>query len=86
MVETIAAALGKCAPRLRMPAAPPGLVAAVVSRLRRGSLLTRSRLIALSGRSRSPIDKIRAEPGYEHLVRMEEGFRELEEAWKSATR
>lgn len=83
VVEVIAGVLGKPAPRLRLPAAPVGLAATLLTSVWRGCPLTPSRLRALSNRSRYPIDKIRAELGYQHRVTMEEGFRELAKAWKS---
>lgn len=86
VVATIAESLGKPVPRIRMPAGPLKAAVGVLSKAWPACPLTRSRVRALSNRCSYPIERIRADLAYEHLVTMEEGFRGLVRAWKLQTR
>lgn len=72
-VAAIAANLRVPPPRLRLPAAPLRLLAAVAQYVP-GSILTPGRIDALSSRVAYPADRIARELGYRHLVSMEDGL------------
>lgn len=69
-VATIAEALGKNPPRLRLPAAPLR-IAAMIPHLP----LTHSRIAALTSRTRYPSTKIETLLGYRHRIPLQEGLR-----------
>lgn len=73
---TIAEALGCAVPGLRVPEALARATAMGLDWLPRFPL-TRSRVDALSIRTRYPITRIRQQLGYEHLTSMEDGLKEL---------
>ncbi len=75
-VSMIAQALGKSAPRLRIPLPIARLVAATLGKLP-GFPLTSSRVDALTNRADYPVSHIRQTLGYQHVRSMEEGVREL---------
>lgn len=80
-VGVIAAALGRPAPRLRIPLPVAHLVGATLGRLP-GFPLTRPRVDALTNRSIYPITRIQQELGYSHVIAMEDGLRELVDAYR----
>lgn len=80
-VGVIAAALGRPAPRLRIPLPIAHLVGATLGRLP-GFPLTQSRVNALTIRSTYPSTRIRQELGYRHVIAMEDGLRELVGAYR----
>lgn len=80
-VAVIAEALGRSAPRLRMPQPLAHLIGATLGRLP-DFPLTRSRVDALTNRSTYPISRIRQELGYNHVISMEDGLRELVRAYR----
>ncbi len=75
-IAIIAAALGKPAPRLRLPEWPIRLSAKLLGGLP-GFSLTEARVDALTGRAIYSTDKIEQGLGYRHLVSMEAGVEEL---------
>lgn len=75
-VGAIAAALGRQAPSIRVPEAPVRLAARALGRIP-GFPLTEARVDALAQRSVYSIERIRSKLGYEHVVSMEDGLREL---------
>jgi len=79
-VGALAAALDVAPPAIRLPAAPIRLLAGLAG-LIPGSPLTISRVDALTGRVRYPIDRIQRELGYGHLLSMEEGLARTLEAF-----
>lgn len=79
--STIAAALGRPAPRLRIPGAIARLAGMTLGRLPRFPL-TCSRVDALVNRSQYPISRIQQELGYRHVTPMEDGLRELVKAYR----
>lgn len=81
-VGVIADALGCAAPRLRIPEFIANLAGSTLGRLP-GFPLTCSRVAALANRSSYPIARIQQELGYNHVVSMEDGLKELVEAYKS---
>lgn len=81
-VGIIARTLGRPAPQLRIPLPLARLMGATLGRLH-GFPLTQSRVSALTLRSIYPISRIQQALGYRHLITMEEGLRELVEAYKS---
>ena len=84
-VGAICAALGRPAPTLRMPAAPLRMAAGLLQGLP-GFPLTRSRVDALTNRSRYANSRIETELGYRHPVTLEQGAREMVKAWKARLR
>lgn len=80
-VDEIAGALGRNSPWLRIPEPIAYLAGSTLGKIP-GFPLTRSRVDALANRSIYPISRIQQELGYRHLVSMEEGLRELVEAYK----
>lgn len=81
-VGAIAGALEIRPPRLRMPEGPVRL-AARLGKLVPAFPLTPSRIDALVGRTLYPSGRIERELGYRHVTSMEEGLRQLVEAWWS---
>jgi len=79
--EVIADALGCPHPWLRIPQPIAQLAGRTLGRIP-GFPLTRSRVDALVNRSSYPISRIQQELGYQHITAMEEGLRELVEAYK----
>ncbi|MBK9161532.1 MAG: NAD-dependent epimerase/dehydratase family protein [Nitrosomonadales bacterium] len=82
-VAIIASALGKHAPRMRLPKAPVRLLARW-SEMLPGFPLTEARVDALTNRATYPDTRIERELGYRHLVTMEEGVMELVALWKKS--
>jgi nucleoside-diphosphate-sugar epimerase len=80
-VAAIAAALGRPAPRARVPRSVARLIGATLGRLP-GFPLTRARVEALTNRSSYPIARIERELDYRHVVSMEDGLRELAAAYR----
>lgn len=80
-VDVIAAALGRDAPRLRIPEVIAHLAGMTLGRLP-GFPLTQSRIGALVNRSIYPISRIQGELGYRYVISMEDGLRELVAAYK----
>lgn len=80
-VGTIAAALGRPAPRLRLPQPAAHLIGATLGNLP-GFPLTLSRVAALTNRSTYPVTRIQRELDYRHVITMEEGLRELVGAYR----
>jgi nucleoside-diphosphate-sugar epimerase len=83
--HTIAGALGRPAPWLRIPEPAARLVAATLGRLPRFPL-TPSRVDALVTRSQYPIARIQQELGYRHVTSMEDGLRELVRVYRQRFR
>jgi len=83
--NTIADALGRPAPRLRMPETIARLAALTLGRLPRFPL-TPSRVDALVNRSQYPITRIQQELGYAHVASMEDGLRDLVKAYRQRFR
>jgi len=81
----IAEALGRSAPRLRIPQAVANLAAATLGRLP-GFPLTLSRVAALTNRASYPISRIRRELDYHPVIAMEDGLRELVKAYQQRSR
>ena len=79
-VGVIADALGKPAPRLRLPQAPVEALAHAFGKLPRFPLDER-RIAALVNRAAIPSERIRLELGYACPVPVETGLRELVAAW-----
>ncbi len=84
-VGAICAALGRPALTLRMPAAPLRMAAGLLQGLP-GFPLTRSRVDALTNRSRYANNRIETELGYRHPITLEQGAREMVKAWKARSR
>ena len=84
-VGTIAVALGRPAPRLRIPEAIARLVGGTLGRLPHFPL-TQSRVNALVIRSQYPISRIQQALGYRHVTSMDDGLRELVEAYQRQLR
>ena len=84
-VGVICAALGRPAPTLRIPAAPMRMAAGLLQGLP-GFPLTRSRVDALTNRSRYANSRIETELGYRHPVTLEQGARDMVAAWKARLR
>jgi nucleoside-diphosphate-sugar epimerase len=80
-IGTIAAALGRPAPTLRLPEGPLRLVARILQRLP-GSPLTESRVEALSRRTTYLSTRIQDELEFEFRVSIEQGLRRLVEDWR----
>jgi nucleoside-diphosphate-sugar epimerase len=80
-VEVIAEALGRKPPCLRIPRPIAQLIGGTLGRLP-GFPLTQSRVDALTNRSTYPISRIRQELAYNHVMSVEDGLRELVEAYK----
>jgi nucleoside-diphosphate-sugar epimerase len=80
-VAVIARALGKPLPGLRLPEAPVRFLARTLGRIP-GFPLNEPRLDALLNRAAFPYIRIKRELGYEHLVPVGQGLRELVAAWK----
>jgi nucleoside-diphosphate-sugar epimerase len=81
-VHTIAAALGKGPPRLRLPE-PLVRAVSMVAGSMPGFPLSLSRVDALTVRTVYRTDRIRAELGYESNISMEAGMTELARHWKN---
>ncbi len=75
-VSIISENLGKSAPKLRLPGPAVGFAAKVFEKIP-GFPLTSSRVAALINRAVYPINKIKQELGYSHLVSIEEGLIQL---------
>lgn len=72
-VSIISESLSKPAPKIRLPESAVSLMAKVLEKIP-GFPLTSSRVAALVNRAVYPIDKIKQDLGYSHLVSMEEGL------------
>lgn len=81
----IAEALGRPAPRLRIPQTAAYLAAGTLGRLP-GFPLTLSRVAALSNSASYPISRIQYELGYHDVITMEDGLRELVKAYQQISR
>jgi nucleoside-diphosphate-sugar epimerase len=81
-VATIAAALGKAPPRLRLPRAPTRLVAAILSVVP-GWPLSVSRVDALSGRAIYSTERIESKLGYQGRVSVEDALRATVRQWQT---
>jgi nucleoside-diphosphate-sugar epimerase len=77
-VDTIADALHRRSPRIRVPEKPVRLLAKTLGRVHRMPL-TESRVDALSSRARYANDRLERELGFEHSVRIAAGLRHLVE-------
>lgn len=75
-INMIAEALGRRAPKLRIPERIARLAAGTLGRLPHFPL-TLSRVAALTNRSQYTISRIQQELGYHHVTSMENGLREL---------
>ncbi|OGS75595.1 MAG: hypothetical protein A2Z94_07315 [Gallionellales bacterium GWA2_55_18] len=84
-VGIISDALGRTSPRLRIPRAVAQLAGNTLGRLP-GFPLTSSRVHALANYSRYPISRIQQQLGYQHVVSMDDGLRELVTAYKQRSR
>jgi nucleoside-diphosphate-sugar epimerase len=84
-VELIAEALGRASPWLRIPKPIVQLAGNTLGKLP-GFPLTQSRVDALTNRSIYPIARICQELAYHHVISMEDGVRELVEAYKRRSR
>ncbi|MCX7184830.1 MAG: NAD(P)-dependent oxidoreductase [Nitrosospira sp.] len=82
LVEVIAAALGCASPWLRIPKPIAQLIGRTLGRIP-GFPLTQSRVDALVNRSHYPISRIQRELGYNHVIAMEDGLRELVEVYRN---
>lgn len=80
-VGTIAAALGRSRPRLRLPEGPLRLVSRILQ-LFPASPVTESRVDALSRRTTYPSTRIQEELGFKFRVSIEQGLRRLVEDWR----
>lgn len=80
-VATICRALGRPAPRVRLHEAIVR-AAAHATGILPGSLLTTTRVDALTTRVRYPIHKIQAELNYREVISMEDGLSQLVASWK----
>jgi nucleoside-diphosphate-sugar epimerase len=80
-VNIIAEELQKSSPRLRLPEMPLRWLAKVFSRFP-AFPLTLSRIDALTNRSEYPITRIQNELGYVHKISMDNGLRQMVNAWK----
>lgn len=80
-VETIADALGRSPPLLRIPKPIAHFAGFTLGKIH-GFPLTQSRVNALDNRSAYPISRIQQELDYHHIVSMEDGLRELVAAYK----
>jgi nucleoside-diphosphate-sugar epimerase len=81
-VEVIADALGRPRPRLTIPKPIAYLAGMTLGKIS-GFPLTRSRVAALTNRSMYPITRIQKELGYDHIISMEDGLRDLVAAYKT---
>ncbi|MDO8812848.1 MAG: NAD-dependent epimerase/dehydratase family protein [Gallionella sp.] len=84
-VGIISDALGRTPPRLKIPRAVAQLAGNTLGRLP-GFPLTKSRVQALANYSLYPISRIQQQLGYQHIVSMEDGLRELVAAYKQRSR
>jgi nucleoside-diphosphate-sugar epimerase len=84
-VDVIAKALGHSSPRIRIPEPVAQLVGATLGSIP-GFPLTRSRVDALIKRSEYSTDRIRQELGYQTVVSIDDGLRELVEEYKLRSR
>lgn len=82
-VAVIAEELERPVPSLRIPEKPLRWLSKVVETIP-GFPLTFSRIDALTNRSIYSNQKIQSELGYQHVVSMEEGLRQLVKAWKQS--
>lgn len=85
MAAAIAAALGRAAPRLRLPQPIASIAAATLGRLP-GFPLTPTRVAALTSRCSYPVTRIEQELEYHHVISMEDGLRELVRAYLGRNR
>jgi nucleoside-diphosphate-sugar epimerase len=81
-VGAICGELGRLVPTLRLPVVPLRMAAGVLQGLP-GFPLTRSRVDALTNRSRYANSRIETELGYRHPVTLEQGARDMVSAWKA---
>lgn len=84
-VGVIADALGCASPWLRIPELIAYLTGSTLGKIP-GFPLTRSRVDALVNRSIYPISRIQQKLGYNHVISMEDGLRELVGAYKQRSR
>lgn len=84
-VAVIADALGCTVPRIRIPELLAQFVGITMGKIP-GFPLTEARVNALSLRSNYPVTRIQQELGYQHIVSMEDGLRELAEKYKQRCR
>lgn len=84
-VAVIADALGRTGPRIRIPKLLAQLVGITLGKIP-GFPLTQARVDALSLHSSYPATRIQQELGYQHIVSMEDGLRELVERYKQRCR
>lgn len=84
-VGAICRGLGRPVPTLHMPAAPLRMAAGLLQGLP-GFPLTRSRVDALTNRSRYANSRIETELGYRHPITLEQGAREMVSVWKARSR
>jgi nucleoside-diphosphate-sugar epimerase len=84
-VETIADALGRSPPRLRIPKSIAHFAGSTLGKIP-GFPLTQSRVNALDNRSVYSISRIQQELDYHPAVSIEEGLRELVAAYKQRYR
>ena len=84
-VAVITDALGCTAPRIRIPKLLAQLVGITMGKIP-GFPLTQARVNALSLRSSYPVTRIQQELGYQHIVSMEDGLRELAKEYKQRSR
>lgn len=84
-VGAICTELGRPVPTLRMPATPLRAATGLLQGLP-GFPLTRSRVDALTNRSRYANTRIETELGYRHPITLEQGAREMVTAWKARSR
>lgn len=80
-VGVIAETLGRPTPKFRIPQSLAQLIGGTLGRLP-GFPLTQSRVKALTNRSIYPISRIQHTLDYHHVITMEEGLRELIEAYQ----
>lgn len=81
-VTVIADALGCSAPRIRIPKILAQMAGLTLGKIP-GFPLTQTRVNALSLQSNYPITRIQQELGYQHIVSMEDGLRELVRSYKN---
>lgn len=82
LVRTIAEALGRSLPKIRIPKSVAYLIGGTFGRAP-GFPLTRSRVDALTNRSSYPISRIQYELNYQHITSMEDGLRELVRVYRN---
>lgn len=82
-VAVIAEALGRTSPILRLPEQPVRWFSRGLGALPRFSLSS-SRIDAMTTRCIYSIDRIQNELGYDHVVSMDEGIKQLVRAWRQS--